>query len=78
MHVEVSPAQPSAELPATVAWQLSRTSGKMKWTGTHEGNRIPTFKHFHIQVRKQQHANARELQSQCMYMQATSQYVLAC
>ena len=48
--------RPSAELPATVAWQLSRASGKMIWTDTHKSTCIHTFKHLHIQVHKQLHA----------------------
>lgn len=48
----------SAELPASVAWQLSRASGKIIWTDTHKSTCIQTFQHFHIQVHKQQHARA--------------------
>lgn len=47
-------AQLSAELRATVAWQLSRASGKVKWTGTHKNTCIQTFLCVHVQAHKQQ------------------------
>lgn len=67
-------AQPNAELPATVAWQLSRASGKMLWTDTHKSTCIHTFKHFHIQVHKQLHARAHEHkeQSHCTHTQMSA------
>lgn len=42
-HVEMSAAQSSAEPPATVAWQLSRASGKNDMDGH-------SWKHSHMQA----------------------------
>lgn len=53
-------ARPSAALPDTVAWQLSRASSGMIWTDTHGSTCRHTSKHFYIQVHKKAHADAHK------------------
>lgn len=52
-----------AELPATVAWQRSKASGKMKWVDTHKSTSILIFKQENNNM--QANINSEKVGSRC-------------